>query len=147
MVFSLPQFLIRTVVIMSQMFRHASQFVRLIMGGSENSLSPNFMWWWFLSPIFYISLLLSSRSGACLPGCLPELRAAAHRWYSVCRAEYFIHANYRVCSWHLYHVNNSTLWHNDATPAEKLEDLLGKNFPILASRQLTDWIQVHEQYC
>ena len=62
--------------------------------------------------------------------------------YSVCRgtqprAEYFIHTNYRVCSWHLYHVNNSTLWHNDATPAEKLGDLLGKNFPILA-KQRTD---------
>ena len=56
------------------------------------ALSELYMWW-FLSPIFF------------------HFIARRH----------FIHANYRVCSWHLYHVNNSTLWHNDATLTENFE--------------------------
>ena len=60
--------------------------------------------------------------------------------YSVCRgtqprAEYFIHTNYRVCSWHLYHVNNSTLWHNDATPAEKIGRPSWQKFPHLGKAE------------
>ena len=53
--------------------------------------------WWFLSPIFF---------------------------HFIAARRHFIHANYRVCSWHLYHVNNSTLWHNDATLAENFETFL-----------------------
>ena len=60
--------------------------------------------------------------------------------YSVCRGtqprtEYFTHTNYRVCSWHLYHVNNSTLWHNDATPAEKIGRPSWQKFPHLGKAE------------